>query len=133
MPVINKKGLGTGGDWSFVDAGINSVVDAIAVDCPNTHVPPGVLDALHSIKIIRIEFPDSADGRGFSIAQSLRVQGYRGHLRAAGELISDQFEFAMECGFDDVQISETRFERQPLEHWQYSGSEGYRRRLAEPV
>lgn len=133
MPVINKKGLSTEGDWSFVDASTHSMVDAVAVDCPNTHVPPGVLDALHRIKIIRIAFPNSADGRGFSIAQSLRARGYRGQLRAAGDLISDQFHFAIECGFDDVQISDAMFRRQPLPHWQYSKPDGYRQRLAALV
>lgn len=66
---------------------------------------------------IAIAFPAFTDGRGFSLARSLRAAGYRGRLRASGELIPEQFPFALECGFDEVEIGEERLARQPVEQW----------------
>lgn len=66
---------------------------------------------------IAIAFPAFTDGRGFSLAAALRSAGYAGRLRASGELIPEQFPFALDCGFDEVEISDERFARQPIEQW----------------
>lgn len=66
---------------------------------------------------IAIAFPAFTDGRGFSLARALRQAGYRGRLRAVGELIPDQFAFALDCGFDEIEISAERLARQPVEQW----------------
>lgn len=68
-------------------------------------------------ELIAIAFPAFTDGRGFSLARALRQGGYRGRLRASGELIPDQFAFALDCGFDEIEISEERLSRQPVEQW----------------
>lgn len=83
---------------------------------PNTTT----LDALRprlGDELIAIAFPAFSDGRGFSIARELRQAGYRGRLRAVGELIPEQFAFAIDCGFDEVEISDERLARQPLAQW----------------
>ena len=67
--------------------------------------------------LIAIAFPAFTDGRGFSLARALRQAGYTGRLRASGELIPDQFAFALDCGFDEVEISEERLARQPVGEW----------------
>ncbi|MDD9911357.1 MAG: DUF934 domain-containing protein [Ahrensia sp.] len=66
---------------------------------------------------LRIHFPSSADGRGFSIAQALRKAGYRGHLRAFGHVLADQYPLALRSGFDDVEISDELAARQPEHQW----------------
>lgn len=66
---------------------------------------------------LAIAFPAFTDGRGFSLAKALRGAGYRGRLRASGELIPEQFPFALDCGFDEVEISDERLARQPVEQW----------------
>ncbi|MEQ5868801.1 DUF934 domain-containing protein [Sagittula sp. NFXS13] len=66
---------------------------------------------------IRIAFPSSADGRGFSLARILRLQGFTGRLRAAGHVLSDQYTMARRCGFDEVEISDELADRQPAEQW----------------
>lgn len=76
-----------------------------------------VRDALGQFERITVHFGSFADGRGFSIARRLRNMGYRGRLRAAGHVISDQFRYALDCGFDDVQISEEQAARQPESEW----------------
>ncbi len=89
------------------------------------------LDRLPDTRLIRIAFPSYADGRGFSLARRLRNVGYKGHLRAAGYVISDQFRYALACGFDDVEITEALAARQPEADWldNQAPLTGYRDRL----
>lgn len=89
----------------------------LGIDLPN-NVPIARLEPwLDRIDLIAIAFPAHGDGRGFSLAQGLRERGYRGRLRASGQLIPDQFAFALQCGFDEVEIGEERAARQPLFQW----------------
>jgi Uncharacterized protein conserved in bacteria len=79
---------------------------------------PGAV-SLHfdTLSFIVIPFASSADGRGFSLAGSLRALGYMGHLRAQGHVLVDQFRAALRCGFDDVEISADQAQRNPEAQW----------------
>jgi uncharacterized protein (DUF934 family) len=49
---------------------------------------------------IEIEFPKFRDGRGFTLARTLRERfGYKGDIRAIGHFIPDQFAALVACGF----------------------------------
>ncbi|WP_407492728.1 DUF934 domain-containing protein [Pseudooceanicola sp. MF1-13] len=67
--------------------------------------------------LIRVNFPNFADGRGFTIAAVLRRRGYEGTLRAVGHVIADQYAMARRSGFDAVEISDDLAARQPEEQW----------------
>lgn len=41
-----------------------------------------------------------ATGRGYSAAQILREAGYKGELRASGDVLVDQIAYMRRCGFD---------------------------------
>lgn len=75
--------------------------------------------AFDGVSMIRVAFPSFADGRGFTIASTLRRRGFTGHLRAAGHVISDQYAMARRSGFDDVEISDELAERQPENQWAF--------------
>lgn len=109
---------------------ITSTHNNIAVECPADHIPEAIIQAFDRIAIIRIAFVSSADGRGFSIAASLRELGYKGRLRAFGQVISDQFRYATECGFDEVEVDSDIAARQPQELWRYRKQVTYRDKLA---
>lgn len=50
---------------------------------------------------ICIDFPKFSDGRGYSAARLLRERhGYKGELRAVGDVLIDQLFFMKRCGFD---------------------------------
>ena len=98
---------------------------------PDTH-PEDLPADFAGIGLIRIAFPSFSDGRGFTLARSLRGAGYAGRLRAAGHVISDQYALARRSGFDEVEISEELAERQPADQWQARAdwrSHDYRSRL----
>lgn len=60
-----------------------------------------VLPWLDDIPLIAIHFPVFTDGRGYSLARLLRSRhGYRGELRAVGDVLRDQLYFLHRCGFD---------------------------------
>lgn len=89
----------------------------IGLTLPPDSEPSALPDDASGIDLVRVEFPGMVDGRGFSIARKLKSNCFSGVLRAAGELIPDQFDFALRCGFVEIEISAERAERQPVEQW----------------
>jgi uncharacterized protein (DUF934 family) len=58
-------------------------------------------DDLDKFAVIAVDFPKFTDGRGYSIAYNLRRRlGYRGELRAIGDVLRDQLFSMSRVGFD---------------------------------
>ena len=58
-------------------------------------------DDIGKFSVIAVDFPKFADGRGYSIAYHLRTRlGYRGQLRAIGDVLRDQMFYMQRVGFD---------------------------------
>ncbi len=58
---------------------------------------------LDACTLIALEFPSFTDGRAFSQARLLRERlGFRGEIRACGDILSDQLLYLARCGFDSV-------------------------------
>jgi uncharacterized protein (DUF934 family) len=56
---------------------------------------------VEKFSVIAVDFPKFADGRGYSIAYHLRARlGYRGELRAIGDVLRDQLFYMRRVGFD---------------------------------
>lgn len=89
----------------------------LGVEIPNTVRVEALQPHFDRLSLIAIAFPSFSDGRGFSIAKSLRNAGYRGTLRAVGPLIADQFAYALACGFDEVELPPDSAARQPVALW----------------
>ena len=70
------------------------------------HEDPAALAAtLERLSLIAIRFPKFGDGRGYSIARLLRERyGYRGELRAVGDVLRDQLLFMKRSGFDSFSL-----------------------------
>jgi len=63
--------------------------------------PADFIGNIASLQIIAVHFPAFTDGRGFSIGNLLRERyGFKGELRAYGEIIRDQLYYLKRCGFD---------------------------------
>ncbi len=74
-------------------------------------------DTLPVEPTVTIRLGGNADGRGFSVGNSLRAMGYRGRLVAAGPLVPDQARHAFQSGFDAVAIEDAAMERQGEWAW----------------
>lgn len=71
----------------------NELADSIAADV--TH-----------LALIALEFPGFRDGRAYSTARLLRERyGFRGELRAVGQVLRDQLLFMQRCGFNAFEVS----------------------------
>ena len=90
---------------------------ACCVDVPSDADPAGLANRLSEIDMVRVDFPSSADGRGFTIARRLRLMGYKGRLRAKGHVLADQYAMARRAGFDEVEIEDALAARQPQDQW----------------
>jgi uncharacterized protein (DUF934 family) len=69
--------------------------------------PETIAGELDDFTLIAVHFPKLADGRGYSTARLLRERyGYRGELRAFGDVGRDQLFFLNRVGFDSFSIKE---------------------------
>jgi uncharacterized protein (DUF934 family) len=63
--------------------------------------PEELKGELEHFKLVAVDFPKFADGRGYSIAYNLRARlGYNGELRAIGDVLRDQLFYMQRVGFD---------------------------------
>lgn len=106
-------------DWQADIAPLDAVLsgNGTAVDLPGDADAAALAPHLGRLALIRVAFPGFADGRGFTLAATLRRMGYAGRLRAAGHVIADQYAMARRSGFDEVEISPELAARQPEAHW----------------
>ncbi|MCX7565220.1 DUF934 domain-containing protein [Sulfitobacter sp. F26169L] len=105
-------------DWTQGFCGTGAANDCVALDLGSDTQPEDV-QLSPAVQLIRIDFPSSADGRGFTIARALRLRGYSGRLRARGHVLADQYAMARRSGFDEVEIDEALAARQPEDQWQF--------------
>ncbi len=67
--------------------------------------PALIADDLERFAVVALEFPVFKDGRAYSYARLLRERyGYKGEVRAVGEVLRDQFLFMVRCGFDAIEV-----------------------------
>ncbi|MBQ0765729.1 MAG: DUF934 domain-containing protein [Sulfitobacter litoralis] len=102
--------------YAPLDAAEGVEAGATALDVPSD-VQPETIPVDGAISMIRVAFPSSADGRGFTIARQLRLRGYTGRLRAHGHVIADQYAMARRSGFDEVEIPDDLAARQTQDQW----------------
>lgn len=71
-----------------------------------------VADMLGDLALVSIVFSKFRDGRGFTIARTLRERhGFAGEIRAAGELLPDQMHALVHCGFSTIVVGASEFLR----------------------
>jgi uncharacterized protein (DUF934 family) len=83
----------------------------IGVRLANTDDPVLLEPFLDQIHLIELQFPKYTDGRAFSQSQLLRRRlGYKGEIRATGQVLRDQLRLMIRAGFDAMQIEEANAE-----------------------
>ncbi len=85
-----------------VDPGRNA---EIGVQVASTTKPEDLAPLLDRVTLVAIEFPKFRDGRGFTIARTLRERyGYTGEIRAVGHFLPDQYSQLVRCGFTSAVV-----------------------------
>lgn len=60
---------------------------------------------LEAFGLIKISFPKFTDGRGYSMGWLLRTRlGFKGEMRATGDVLFDEMQLMLRCGFDGFEI-----------------------------
>jgi len=84
---------------------------SVGVWLPPAADPAVLADAVTTLPVIAVDFPTFADGRGYSIARLLRERyGYRGELRAIGDIQRNQLAYLVQVGFDAFALAHGRDE-----------------------
>lgn len=69
--------------------------------------PSLIAPHIQEFSLIALNFPKFSDGRAFSYAVALRKHyGYKGELRAIGEVLRDPLFYMKRCGFDSFDLSD---------------------------
>ena len=67
--------------------------------------PALIRTVLPHIALVALEFPTFKDGRAFTYARLLRERyGFDGEVRAVGNVLRDQFQLMVRCGFDALEV-----------------------------
>ncbi len=77
----------------------------VGVIWPNSRDVDDLVPYLDRVAAAALVFPTFRDGRAYSQARLLRERyGYRGELRATGQVLRDQFVFMLRAGFDAFEV-----------------------------
>jgi uncharacterized protein (DUF934 family) len=82
-----------------------------ALALPNDIDVGEVAPTLGAFAVVILEFPTFKDGRAYSQARLLRERfGYRGEIRARGEVLRDQAFFMARAGIDAFEVEDSALE-----------------------
>lgn len=80
---------------------------SIGVRLLNSDDPALLAPHLDQLHVIEVQFPKYTDGRALTQAQLLRRRlGYKGEIRATGQVLRDQLRLMIRCGIDAMIIAE---------------------------
>jgi len=78
---------------------------ALGVLWPNNRKVAELEPWIGRLALIALVFPKFRDGRAYSQARIVRERyGFRGELRATGDVLRDQFLFLIRAGFDSLEV-----------------------------
>ena len=78
---------------------------SLGVSWPNDRRVAELEPWLGHLALVALHFPKFRDGRAYSQARLLReTYGFRGTLRATGDVLRDQFHFLVRAGFDSFEV-----------------------------
>ena len=107
--------------------------DAKVVRLEPADDPAKVARELAGAARVEVNFPKFGDGRGFSIARLLRERhGYKGELRAVGQITRDHLFFLESVGFNAFELREGESAEEAIAAFG-DFSESYQASPARPV
>ena len=80
--------------------------------------PAEIAADLERFQLVALDFPKFTDGRAYSTARLLRERyGFKGEVRATGQVLRDQLLFMWRCGFDAFEVAGKNADEDALEGW----------------
>ncbi len=90
--------------WDKERGSLGAYSGKVGVRVPNTSDIEEIASIISSNILICLEFPAFGDGRAFTQARLLRERfGYKGELRAIGDVARDQLFYMQRCGIDSYE------------------------------
>jgi len=83
--------------------------DGLGIRLESGQSPDLIKDDLDRFAVVALAFPKFGDGRAYSHARLLKDRlGFKGEVRAVGDVLRDQYRAMHRCGFDVLEISGAR-------------------------
>jgi len=100
--------------WMKDRDALNRDPSQLGLRAPNTVAVSDLGANAEKCSLIILSFPKFGDGRAYSQARVLRERyGYKGEIRATGDVLRDQLLFMQRCGIDAFEVAE----RAITENW----------------
>ena len=78
----------------------------VGVRLKSDESPEAIAADLDRLALVELEFPKFRDGRAYSNARILRERyGFKGELRAVGDVLMEQLHFMLRTGFNAFEIA----------------------------
>lgn len=95
--------------------------------------PELLADDISTLAVVAVNFPQFADGRGYSIGRLLRERyRYTGELRAIGDVLRDQIFYLYRCGFNAFEVRADKSIEDALSAFQ-DFSDSYQSAIDQPL
>lgn len=79
----------------------------LGITLTSAQSPALIKDDLDVFQGVRLDFPAFTDGRAYSYARLLKERfGFKGEIRAAGNVLRDQYAHMLRCGFNTFEVGE---------------------------
>ena len=93
--------------WQTDESILRLRTDRLGLRLPNTIAPQEIAGDVMRFALIILYFPKFTDGRAYSQARLLRTRfGFKGELRAEGDVLRDQLLFMKRVGFNSFVVGE---------------------------
>jgi uncharacterized protein (DUF934 family) len=102
--------------WQQHKATLLSSATTLGLLVQGDESPKNFSDDLPHFSLLAIEIPVFADGRGYSLAKTLRQHyGFTEEIRAVGDILPDQAQYLSRVGFDAFEIANERLTNLAIE------------------
>ena len=93
--------------WKQEHAALTARFQSVGVEIAAGKDAVAELPDLLDRPMIALSYAKFADGRAFSYARLLRTRlGYKGEIRAVGDVLFDEIGFMLRCGFDTFEVKD---------------------------
>ncbi len=91
--------------WRLYREELNEYSGNIAIWLDSNEQVSDIGEEVHAFPLIALNFPVFSDGRSYTNARELRQRhGYKGEVRAIGDVLRDQLYYMAQCGFDTFEL-----------------------------